>query len=62
MRFFGAATLVSLPSNPGESLLLAFADRRPYAVITLTVDRALITRVHVLADPAVLRGGPSWSA
>jgi RNA polymerase sigma-70 factor (ECF subfamily) len=62
MRFFAAATLVSLPSSPGESLLLAFADRRPYAVITLTVEGTLITRVHVLADPAVLRGGPSWSA
>ena len=61
VRFFGAAALVWLPSNPGESLLLAFSDRRPYAVITLTVDHARITRVHVLADPMVLRGGPSWS-
>ena len=56
VRFFGAAALVWLPSNPGESLLLAFSDRRSYAVITLTMDHELITRVHVLADPMVLGG------
>ena len=54
MRWFGATTtLVSDPFGD-QAQVLAFVDRRPYAVIYLTVADGLIQRLHVVVDPAQL--------
>jgi RNA polymerase sigma-70 factor (ECF subfamily) len=54
MRWFGAVTtLVSDPFGD-QTRVLAFVDRRLYAVIYLTVADGLIQRLHVIADPAKL--------
>lgn len=54
MRWFGAsATLVSDPFGD-QTQVLAFVDRRLYAVIYLTVADGLVQRLHVIADPAKL--------
>lgn len=55
LRYWGTGvTLVSLPVGP-EPTLLAFADRHPIGVITLTVRDGLVAKVHVTADPATLQ-------
>lgn len=52
MRWFGATTtLVSDPFGD-QAQVLAFVDRRPYAVIYLTVADGLIQRLHVVVDPS----------
>jgi hypothetical protein len=49
--YFGSTTLVSNPVG-GQSVVLAFAEQRLYGVILLTLDHALIKKIHVIADPA----------
>jgi RNA polymerase sigma-70 factor, ECF subfamily len=50
-------TLVSGPA--GGPALLAFADRRLFAAIVLTVRGSLVTKIEALADPAARAGaGP----
>jgi RNA polymerase sigma-70 factor (ECF subfamily) len=53
MRWFGEKTLVSDPFGD-QTQVLAFVDRRLYAVIYLTVSDGLVQRLHVIADPAKL--------
>jgi len=54
LRFWGpGATLVSHPVA-GHPALLGFRDRRLSAILLLTLDGALITKVHVVADPLKL--------
>ncbi|HEY7916465.1 MAG TPA: RNA polymerase sigma factor SigI [Acidimicrobiales bacterium] len=50
LRFFGNATLVSSPVRE-ESIVLAFIDRKLYALILLTPENDLLKEIHVLADP-----------
>lgn len=58
MRYLGpGATLVSIPAEAAESVLLAFADRRLFAVVVLTVRDGLVTRIEATADPAARAGG-----
>jgi RNA polymerase sigma-70 factor, ECF subfamily len=54
LRWFGPAT--TLVCNPigDHSEVLAFVERRLYAVIQLTVSDELVKRIHVLADPQKL--------
>jgi RNA polymerase sigma-70 factor (ECF subfamily) len=54
LRWFGPAT--TLVCNPigDHSEVLAFVERRLYAVIQLTVDDELVKHIHVIADPQKL--------
>jgi RNA polymerase sigma-70 factor (ECF subfamily) len=51
LRYLGpGATLVTGPA--GERTVLAFADRRLFAAIVLTIRDGLITKIEALADPS----------
>jgi RNA polymerase sigma-70 factor, ECF subfamily len=51
LRYLGpGATVVSGPA--GQSVLLAFAERRLFAVIVLTIRDRLITKIEATADPS----------
>jgi RNA polymerase sigma-70 factor (ECF subfamily) len=61
IRYYGrGATLVSHPVR-GQPTLLAFCDQVLFAVITLTVEHELVTKIHVTAAPerVVLTPTPS---
>jgi len=54
LRFWGhAATLVSHPVA-GRPALLGFRHRRLAGILLLTLDDAMITKVHIIADPLKL--------
>jgi RNA polymerase sigma-70 factor (ECF subfamily) len=53
LRWLGVKTLVSDPFGD-QNQVLAFVDRRLYAVIYLTVADGVVQRLHVIADPAKL--------
>ncbi|WP_310777422.1 RNA polymerase sigma factor SigI [Mycobacterium sp. Z3061] len=54
LRYLGpGATLVGGPA--GRPVLLAFADRRLFAVVVLTVRGNLITKIEATADPSARR-------
>ena len=54
MRYLGpGATLVNVPGTPA---LLAFAERRIFAVVTLTMRHGLILKIEATADPAARFG------
>lgn len=54
LRYWGSgATLVSLPAGP-DPTLLAFVDRRPAGVITLTIRRGRVAKIHVTA-PLIMK-------
>ncbi|OBJ63663.1 RNA polymerase sigma factor SigI [Mycobacterium asiaticum] len=56
MLYLGpGTTLVSIPAE--ESVLLAFAGRRLFAVVVLTVRDGLVTRIEATADPAARASG-----
>ena len=58
MRYLGTgATLVSVPSE--RPTLLAFADRRLFAVITLMLRDGRILAIEAIADPAARFGTTS---
>ena len=51
LQYLGpGVTLVSGPA--GQAVLLAFADRRLFAAIVLTVRGSLIAKIEAIADPA----------
>lgn len=54
MRWFGASATLVLDPFGDQTQVLAFVDRRLYAVIYLTVADGLVQRLHVIADPAKL--------
>ncbi len=55
MRYLGSdATLVSGPV--GQPLVLAFAERRLFAVIVLTIRGRRVTTIQAIADPAARAG------
>jgi RNA polymerase sigma-70 factor, ECF subfamily len=37
----------------GQPVLLAFAERRLFAVIVLTIDGRLVTKIEATADPSL---------
>jgi len=51
MHYFGQAT--TLVSNPigGHPVVLSFVGHKLWAVILLTVEKSLVKRIHVIADP-----------
>jgi RNA polymerase sigma-70 factor, ECF subfamily len=52
LRYLGpGVTVVSGPV--GQPVLLAFAERRLFAVIVLTIDGRLVTKIEATADPAL---------
>ena len=52
LRYLGpGVTVVSGPV--GQSVLLAFAERRLFAVIVLTIDGQLVTKIEATADPSL---------
>lgn len=54
LRWFGdAQTMVCNPVGD-QSEILAYVDRRLYAMIQLTVDAGVVVRIHVIADPQKL--------
>jgi RNA polymerase sigma-70 factor, ECF subfamily len=56
MRYLGpGVTVVSGPA--GQPVLLAFADRRLFAVIVLTVRDDLVIKIEATADPSARTGG-----
>jgi RNA polymerase sigma-70 factor, ECF subfamily len=56
MRYLGPeATLVSGPA--GGPVLLAFADRRLFAAIVLTIRGGVVTKIEAIADPSARVGG-----
>ena len=57
MRYLGPeVTLVSGPA--GQPALLAFADRRLFAAIVLTIRGQLVTKIEAVADPSARAGAP----
>jgi RNA polymerase sigma-70 factor (ECF subfamily) len=51
LRYLGpGATVVSGPA--GQPVLLAFAERRLFAVIVLTIGDRLVTKIEATADPS----------
>ena len=55
LRYFGGdVTLVSAPAASGLAFL-AFLQRRPYATITASVDRGLLTNLHAVVNLDALR-------
>lgn len=55
LRYLGpGVTLVSGPA--GQPVLLAFAQRRLFAVIVLTIRGRLVTKIEATADPAARAG------
>ena len=51
LRYLGpAVTVVSGPA--GQTVLLAFAERRLFAVIVLTIGDHLVTKIEATADPS----------
>jgi RNA polymerase sigma-70 factor (ECF subfamily) len=51
MRYLGPeVTLVSGPA--GQPVVLAFADRRLFAAIVLTIRGCLVTKIEAIADPS----------
>ena len=51
LRYLGpGATVVSGPA--GQPVLLAFAERRLFAVIVLTIGEQLVTKIEATADPS----------
>jgi RNA polymerase sigma-70 factor (ECF subfamily) len=55
LRFFGGnVTIVSAPAASGVAFL-AFLQRRPYATITASVDRGLLTNLHAVVNLDALR-------
>jgi RNA polymerase sigma-70 factor (ECF subfamily) len=51
LRYLGpGATVVSGPA--GQPVLLAFAGRRLFAVIVLTIGEHLVTKIEATADPS----------
>jgi RNA polymerase sigma-70 factor (ECF subfamily) len=62
LRFWGQpATLVAHPVA-GQPAVLGFIDRRLSAILMLTLDGALITKVHVIGDPIQLTAAASQLA
>jgi RNA polymerase sigma-70 factor (ECF subfamily) len=59
LRFFGGnVTLVSAPAASGLAFL-AFLQRRPYAIITASVDGGLLTSMHAVVNQDALRAANS---
>lgn len=51
LRYLGpGATVVSGPA--GQPVLLAFAERRLFAVVVLTIGEHLVTKIEATADPS----------
>jgi RNA polymerase sigma-70 factor (ECF subfamily) len=51
LRYLGpGVTVVSGPV--GQPVLLAFAERRLFAVVVLTIDGQLVTKIEATADPS----------
>jgi RNA polymerase sigma-70 factor, ECF subfamily len=51
LRYLGpGVTVVSGPA--GQPVLLAFAERRLFAVVVLTIRRRLVTKIEATADPS----------
>ena len=60
LRYLGpGVTVVSGPA--GQPVLLAFAERRLFAVIVLTVRENLVTKIEATADPSARFGQVSPS-
>lgn len=57
LRYLGpGVTLVSAPA--GKPVVLAFADRRLFAVIVLTVQGQLVSKIEATADPSARGAEP----
>lgn len=57
LRYLGpGVTLVSAPA--GQPVVLAFADRRLFAVIVLTVQGQLVSKIEATADPSARGAEP----
>jgi RNA polymerase sigma-70 factor (ECF subfamily) len=55
LRYLGPeVTLVSGPA--GQPVVLAFADRRLFAAIVLTIRDCLVTKIEAIADPSARAG------
>ena len=55
LRYIGPeVTLVSGPA--GQPVVLAFADRRLFAAIVLTIRGRLVTKIEAIADPSARAG------
>lgn len=53
LRYLGpGATVVHAPG--GESVLLAYSNRRLFAVVTLTIRAGLVLKIEATADPSAL--------
>jgi RNA polymerase sigma-70 factor, ECF subfamily len=60
MRYLGPeVTLVSGPA--GQTVVLAFADRRLFAAIVLTIRDCLVTKIEAVADPSARVGAAEQS-
>lgn len=58
LRYLGpGVTLVSGPA--GQPVVLAFANRRLFAAVVLTIRGQLVTKIEAIADPAARAGAVS---
>jgi RNA polymerase sigma-70 factor, ECF subfamily len=55
LRYLGGVTVLTGPA--GQPVLLAYARRRLFAVVVLTVDGGRVTQIEATADPSAL-GSP----
>lgn len=54
---------VTLVSGPvGAPVLLAFSERRLFAVIVLTIRGARVAKIEAIADPSARAGSPTEKA
>jgi RNA polymerase sigma-70 factor, ECF subfamily len=61
MRYLGPeVTLVSGPA--GQPVVLAFAERRLFAAIVLTIRGCLVTKIEAIADPSARAGAAAGQA
>ncbi|WP_458315586.1 RNA polymerase sigma factor SigI [Mycolicibacterium brisbanense] len=61
LRYLGpGATLVG--GAAGEPVLLAYARRRLFAVVVLTIRDGLVLKIDATADPSALAAGGGWGS
>ena len=58
LRYFGEWTALVSDATTGPPAILAFVACRPYALIALTIEDEIVTKIHVTAQPAEV-GSPA---
>jgi RNA polymerase sigma-70 factor (ECF subfamily) len=57
LRFFGpdtGTTLLSLPAEDGDPMMVAFRQQRPFAIVTISLRSGRVHHLHAQVDPEAL--------